>query len=519
MPLDYALIFPHQLFADHPVLQVGRPVVLVEDSLFFGDARYPVRFHSQKLILHRASMRAYADSLIRNGDQVDYIEYDSDATIATVIAKLAGAGCRKIHAVDPVDDVLERRLQKACATHNVECCLLPTPMFLTDLEWGIAASGKRPPFRMSSFYTAQRRCLGILLEGDKPVGGAWSFDADNRRKWPRGRQPPLCSPASVNPWVEEATRYVERRFPNRLGASGPFLYPVTHEQANDWLQEFVDQRLDGFGSYEDAMVAGEDVLHHSLLTPMLNTGLLTPQRVVDAVLESAAKRQIALNDLEGFIRQVIGWREFMRIMYRRIGVQQRNANFWGNRRAMPESLYDGTTGIAPVDIVIQRLLRGAYCHHIERLMVLGNFMLLCEIQPDAVYRWFMEFFIDAYDWVMVPNVYGMSQFADGGLLCTKPYISGSNYVKKMSDFKPGPWCDVWDGLFWRFIHVHKDFFASQPRLSMMARQLDRMKSEVLARHIRNAEDFLDRDCQLILPDTNPVGRAVPSPPLSKGHRS
>lgn len=166
-----------------------------------------------------------------------------------------------------------------------------------------------------------------------------------------------------------------------------------------------------------------------------------------------------MNSLEGFVRQVLGWREFIRGIYHVVGSKQRTTNYWGFTRKIPQSFYDGTTGIVPLDNVIQKLVKTGYSHHIERLMVLSNFMLLCEFDPDEVYRWFMEMYIDAYDWVMVPNVYGMGQFADGGLMCTKPYISGSNYVLKMSDYKKdGKWTEIWDGLFWRFMHVHRDFF-------------------------------------------------------------
>ena len=196
-----------------------------------------------------------------------------------------------------------------------------------------------------------------------------------------------------------------------------------------------------------------------------------------------------MNSLEGFIRQVIGWREYMRLVYRKLGTQQRTRNYWEHGRELPGSFYDGTTGIEPVDRTIRRVLKYGYCHHIERLMILGNFMLLCEFHPDAIYRWFMEMFVDAYDWVMVPNVYGMSQHADGGLITTKPYISGSSYVLKMSDYKKGDWTGVWDGLYWRFVSKHRDFFSRNPRMKVMVSQVDRMGDKLTVHH-RNADTFL-----------------------------
>jgi deoxyribodipyrimidine photolyase-related protein len=213
---------------------------------------------------------------------------------------------------------------------------------------------------------------------------------------------------------------------------------------------------------------------------------------VDRALEAAASAPVPLNSLEGFLRQVIGWREFVRAVYERVGVPQRTANFWGADRPLPASFYDGTTGIAPVDRVIRQVLDHAWCHHIERLMILGNFMCLCGFRPDAVCRWFLELFIDGYDWVMVPNVHGMALFADGGLMTTKPYLSGSNYIRKMSQDPPGPWCATWDALFWRFIGLHRDFFAGNPRLSMMTRQWDRMPPDRRHGHLDTAERFLDR---------------------------
>jgi len=187
----------------------------------------------------------------------------------------------------------------------------------------------------------------------------------------------------------------------------------------------------------------------------------------------------------------MGWREFIRGMYEAKGRESRIKNYWGFTRKIPASFYDGTTGIVPIDDTIKKILKTGYCHHIERLMILGNFMLLCEFDPDEVYQWFMELFIDSYDWVMVPNVYGMSQFADGGFFATKPYISGSNYVIKMSNYKKGAiWQTTWDGLFWRFMHVHRDFFVKNPRLGMLVRNFDNQSPEKRNGHLEVAEEFL-----------------------------
>jgi deoxyribodipyrimidine photolyase-related protein len=231
-------------------------------------------------------------------------------------------------------------------------------------------------------------------------------------------------------------------------------------------------------------------MFHSLLTPALNIGLINPNEIVERALSHAENHEIPLNSLEGFIRQIIGWREFLNGIYRHRGVEIRNGNHWNHRRRMPASFYDASTGIPPVDDAIRNALDHGYCHHIERLMVLGNFMLLCRIKPDEIYRWFMEMFIDAYDWVMVPNVYGMSQFADGGTFTTKPYLSGSNYIRKMSDYPKGEWCETWDGLYWSFIGDHLDFFSGNHRLSMMARSWEKMEPAKQEAHRENAGNFI-----------------------------
>tara|TARA_B100001564_G_scaffold252152_1_gene214324 strand:- start:70 stop:756 length:687 start_codon:yes stop_codon:yes gene_type:complete len=215
-----------------------------------------------------------------------------------------------------------------------------------------------------------------------------------------------------------------------------------------------------------------------VLTPYLNIGILNPKTVLERVIEKSKELSIPINSLEGFIRQIIGWREFIRGMYVENGEEQRTRNFWNFNKKMPSSFYNGSTGIEPVDFVIKKSENGAYAHHIERLMIMGNIFFLLRINPDDVYKWFMEFYIDAYDWVMVPNVYGMSQFSDGGLMSTKPYISGSNYILKMSDYKKGSWSKIWDALYWEFIKDERAFFLKNPRMAMMVRLYDKKSSEM-----------------------------------------
>lgn len=484
------LIFPHQLFEESPIAENGAPVYLVEEFLFF----HQYSFHKQKIAFHRSSMRFYADHLKSKGAMVHYIEaQDKNSDVRELIPALAAQGIRKIHYVDPTDDWLEKRVRSACEKAEIVSVRHTSPLFLnTPEDLRSFFKPQKKSFFQTKFYIEQRKKRKILIDDEqKPVGGKWSFDAENRQKYPRDKTPPVVQLPESDRFWEEAKTYVAENFAGSPGSlTGQPLYPASFAAARRWLQQFLETRFFEFGPYEDAIVAGQSILHHSVLTPMLNVGLLTPQEIVDTALNFAADHRIPLNSTEGFIRQIIGWREFIRGIYECKGAEQRTTNFWQFDRKIPASFYDGTTGIEPLDLTIKKVLRTGYCHHIERLMVLGNFMLLCEFDPDEVYRWFMELFIDAYDWVMVPNVYGMSQFADGGLLATKPYISGSNYLMKMSNYPKGPWQDTWDALFWRFMHVHRDFFTQNPRLGMLVGTFDRMKEEKRERLLSTAEEYL-----------------------------
>jgi len=476
-----ALIFPHQLFANHPALAGADRVVMVEDPLFFSQ----YAFHRQKLILHRASMKRYDTQLELPVKYVEAVELETSGSIAELLKRWK---IQHVQYVDPCDDWLSRRLAAGLNTAGIGSTVLDDPHFLTTRgEIEEYTAGKKKLFA-ADFYIQQRRRLGILLEDRaSPVGGKWSFDTENRKKLPKGLKPPRPRWPEEPPEVEEARAYVRRAFPSAVGDDEPFRYPISHGAAKKWLKEFITDRFEYFGDYEDAISTCEQLLFHSQLTPMLNTGLLSPREVVDAAL--AVSDRIPMNSLEGFIRQIIGWREFVRMVYLQHGRKQRLGNFWKHTKPMPRACYNGTTGIDPVDRVIRNVLRTGYCHHIERLMILGNFFLLCEIHPEAVYRWFMELYIDAYDWVMVPNVYGMSQYADGGSMTTKPYISGSSYVLKMSDEKRGDWCSIWDALYWNFVAKHKEVFAKNPRMAMMAKMCEKL-GDKLTQHQRTSKGFL-----------------------------
>jgi deoxyribodipyrimidine photolyase-related protein len=486
---EATLIFPHQLFKEHPAIQTGIPIYIIEEWLFFRQ----YNFHKQKLILHRASMKFYEEYLNTNNYEVNYIEtQDERNDVRILIACLAKLGVLKLHMAEVADTWLLKRISDLCRTHKIELVIYPTPSFLTTQHEVATYFNKHKTYFQTDFYKYRRKQQKLLLEKDgKPVGGKWTFDDENRLKFPKKEIVPALPFPKINKHIPEATAYVQKHFGTNYGrAAAPHYFANTFKDAENWLHDFIHTRFQKFGDYEDAIVAKEIVLHHSVLSPMLNTGLLTPQQVIEAVLQGAKKYKIPINSLEGFIRQLIGWREFIRIVYEREGSKQRTTNYWKFSRKIPKSFWNGTTGIAPIDITIKKVLETGYCHHIERLMVLGNFMLLCEFDPDEVYKWFMEMFVDAYDWVMVPNVYGMTQFADGGLMTSKPYISGSNYLMKMSDYEKGEWQPIWDGLFWRFMHVHRDFFLQNPRLGMLIGTFDKFTAEKRATHLTTAENYL-----------------------------
>ncbi|MEM9860207.1 MAG: cryptochrome/photolyase family protein [Myxococcota bacterium] len=508
------VILGNQLFSrDHWDTIGGTRVFMAED---LGLCTY-VRHHKQKIAFFLAAMRSHRDALIAAGHDVDYVELGGEA--GDYEAKLARrlAGIRSLHSWEVEDAFFEARLDAFADAHGLERVVHRSPMFLTPRETfadfvartGSKKDGSAKPLRMATFYAEQRRRLGVLIEGEKPLGGQWSFDAANRERIPKDLAVVETAFATPTDHVRAMMKVVNERFADHPGTldDAHWWLPTTRSQALAWLDAFVEERLDEFGPYEDALTRrGGPFLWHSALSPLLNVGLLTPQEALDAAIEAFDGRSAPrINSVEGFVRQIIGWREFVRGVYRHHGAHQLEANFFEHTRTLAPCWWEGMTGLPPLDDAIARAQRYGYAHHIERLMVLGNLMLLCEVLPAEGYRWFMEMFVDSSDWVMAPNVFGMALFSDGGVFATKPYISGSNYIFKMSDYaKPKKkdahapwlgegqsWADAWDGLYWRFIANNLDFFRSQPRLSRVVGNLDRMSGERKTRIFDAAERFLD----------------------------
>jgi len=484
------IIFPHQLVEQSTLVSTCDTIYLVEEWLFFKQ----FNFHKQKIAFHRASMKFYENYLQSKKIKVIYIDSTNElANIKNLIPYLKKSGVDAFDYIDTTDYWLEQRIIKACSNSSIKATKNRSLLFLNSSEEITTFFSDRKRMFQTDFYKYQRQSRNILLEqNQKPLGGKWTYDDENRLKYPKGKTPPKVDFLKPNLFYKEAISYTNKNFADNYGLlATEFIYPTTFTESKTWLQDFFATRFFEFGAYEDAIVSKENILHHSVLTPMLNVGLLTPQYIIDEALQFASNNEIPINSLEGFIRQIIGWREFIRAVYELKGKEERTKNYWGFTRKIPPSFWNGTTGIEPIDDTIKKVLETGYCHHIERLMVLGNFMLLCEFDPNEVYRWFMELFIDAYDWVMVPNVYGMSQFADGGLMATKPYISGSNYLMKMSDYKKGEWQTIWDGLFWRFMDTHRTFFLQNPRLGMLVRTFDKMQLSKQQVHLANAEKFIN----------------------------
>lgn len=478
-------VFPNQLFEDVSDLQMQYPVFLIEELLFFK----LYKFHKQKIVLHRASMKYYENYLISKGFTVHYINsFDELSDVRLLLHFFKKENVQVISTPEICDNWLERRIKSS----EIKVHFTKNRIFINNQNDLKSYFKDKKTFYFNDFYIQQRIKYQILVSNNKPTGGKWSFDSENRKKYPKDLIPPYIQFPDSELYFKEAVTYCLTYFKENYGALTDYpIYCYTHEQAKEALIDFFDQRFVNFGIYEDSILKDHHFLNHSLLSPILNIGLLTPNYVIDEAINYAQNNHVPLNSLEGFIRQILGWREFVRAVYIYRGTQQRQSNFWNHQNTMNPILYVGTTGVLPVDNSIKKLLKTGYLHHIERLMIVSNFMNLLQIHPNHIYKWFMELFVDAYDWVMVPNVYGMATYADGGLMTTKPYISGSNYLKKMSDYVSGDWQNVWDGLFWNFVAKNQSFFRNNYRLTMMCQHWEKMNSDTKIKHLNTANKYLE----------------------------
>ena len=457
-----------------------------KDHIFFMAEDYQLctyeKHHKQKILLFLSAMRSHADKLKKNKFKIEYSSIEDKSFKSDYIEKLTKIiKTQKISEVSSFeieDKFFEKKITKFFKKEKIKWNVIQTPMFLNSREnFKKYLSKSKKPF-MAVFYKETRRELNILMKKDgNPEGGKWSFDDENRNKLPKNIKIPKFPKINETTHTKKLKPIIEKVFKDHPGNTKEFWFATEYEDVVKLLNFFIKEKSNLFGDYEDAVDQKDNILFHSALSPYINLGLITPEFIVQKVLDFHHKHKIRLNSLEGYVRQVIGWREFMRGIYQSYSDEMENRNFFKHNRKMKKSWYEGSTGLPPLDHAIKNALNYGWSHHIERLMILSNIMNLCEIKPTIVYKWFMEMFVDSSDWVMVPNVYGMGLFSDGGIFATKPYICGSSYFQKMMHFRKGDWCNIMDGLYWRFIERNKKFFLKNPRLSMMARILEKMKPE------------------------------------------
>ncbi len=459
--------------------------------------------HRKKIALIFSAMRHFAQTLIDEGFQVDYHRFDPHGAHHS----LGDVMRERAEQVSPERVVMTRsgewRLESL-----IDEWQLPVPLERRDDDRFIAsierfqrwAAGKKQ-WRMEFFYRELRRETGLLMNADgTPVGGQWNFDADNRRKW-KG-DPPAPAPFFVepDPTTQGVLTLVAEQFPEHFGSLEGFGYAVTRRHALAALEHFLTQRLPWFGDFQDAMSDQEDTLFHSLLAPYLNCGLLTPMEVCRAAEQCYHQGRAPLNAVEGFIRQILGWREFVRGIYWTLMPDYAQENRQGNDRALPWFYWSGETKMRCMQQTINATQRNAYAHHIQRLMVTGNFALLAGVRPEEICDWYLAVYADAYDWVELPNTLGMVMHADGGVLGSKPYAASGKYIHRMSDYcRQCPYnvqhttdedACPFNSLYWHFIDRHRDQFAANPRMGMIYRNWDRQDRNRRSATIARAEQLL-----------------------------
>lgn len=451
------------------------------------------KYHKHKIAFFLTSMRNFRDEL-RSRDHTVHYESFSEVDFLKRFENFITAGKYDlVHYFEVDDKFFEEKLHALLGKLDVEVRAHEGGKFLysrKDFETYLKLHPK--PF-MKSFYERARKRDEILLEKkDKPIGGKWSFDAENRKAPPKELEVKSLVSHDPGPHFKAVREIIEENFADHPGSLDDFWLATSRRSALADLNRFIKFNLRDFGDYQDAITNRDPFLYHSIISPYVNIGFLTPKEVIEKVLvEYESGKDIPLHSVEGFIRQVMGWREFVRGIYQNYSEKEEKTNFFNHEGKLTPAWYDGTTGIPPVDDAIKKAQRLGYCHHIERLMLLSNLMLLCRLDPREVHRWFMEMFVDSADWVMGPNVYGMGQFSDGGLFATKPYISGSNYVLKMSDYKKGEWCEIWDALFWSFIGDNLKTFEKNPRMSMMARSYSKFSPQKKGEITKRARAFIE----------------------------
>ena len=467
-----------------------------KDHTFFMAEDYGLctfeKHHKHKIILFLSSMRSFKEEIKSKNFKIIYKDINNDFNLAyekKLEKIIKEKKVKELSFYEIEDKFFEKKIINLAKKNSLKINEIKSPMFLMDrAEFKSYLAKNKRPF-MANIYKIVRTKMNVLMnKNGTPKGSKWSFDEDNRKKLPKDIKIPENSKIKETKETVNLKKIIDSKFKNHPGEIDNFWFPTTRKDANKWLDEFLKERIKLFGDYEDAVTDKSNTVFHSALSPLINLGLITPEEIIEKLKKIESK--VPLNSLEGYIRQIIGWREFMRGIYQNYGERLEKTNFFNHKRKMKISWYDGSTGLDPLDHAINNASKYGWSHHIERLMILANIMNLCEINPKQVYKWFMEMFVDSSDWVMSPNVYGMGLFSDGGIFATKPYICGSSYFLKMMHFKKGPWCDIMDGLYWRFIDRHKKFFLKNPRLAMMVRVSEKMNKERKLRIFKAANNFI-----------------------------
>ncbi|QFS82075.1 Deoxyribodipyrimidine photo-lyase-related protein [Roseivivax sp. THAF40] len=477
----------------------SRDVVVMAEVA--DEASY-VQHHPKKIALIFAAMRKFAARLREDGWDVRYTALDDTENTGSIPGELMRradeCGAKEVVATQPG----EFRLIQLLDEMSLPVRQLRDTRFLTDLDWFEDWAEGRKSLRMEYFYREMRKKTGYLMEDGEPAGGKWNFDHDNRK--PAPDEVDFGGPMEFTPdeTVEEVLALVEARFGNSFGDLRPFWFATDQGQARRALTHFVKHALPRFGDFQDAMMGGEKFLYHAVISGYMNIGLLDPREVCEAVEEAWRAGDAPINAVEGFIRQVIGWREYMRAIYFREGPDYPSRNWLNHQRKLPPLYWGAETKMRCLSKAVEETREEAYAHHIQRLMVTGNFALLAGIDPAEVEEWYMRVYFDAFEWVTAPNTVGMSQFADGGVIASKPYVSSGNYIDKMSDYcgdcaysvkkKTGEGACPFNLLYWHFMDRHRDKFAKNPRMAQMYATWDRMKDDRKETVLREAEDFLDR---------------------------
>jgi deoxyribodipyrimidine photolyase-related protein len=460
-----------------------------------------VRHHKQKIAFILSAMRHFAAALVAEGIAVDYVRLDDPANTGTFTGELARAVARHKLARVVVTEPGEWRVLEAMRDWP-DTEIREDDRFFASHQRFRHWAAARKTYRMEYFYRELRRETGLLMDGDEPAGGQWNFDHDNRKRLPKGLAVPTRTRFAPDAITQEVIDLVGRRFADHFGDLEPFGWAVTREDALRAFDSFIRVCLADFGDYQDAMKAGEGFLFHSVLSPYLNVGLLTAREVCAAAEAAWQKGAAPLNAVEGFIRQILGWREYVRGIYWARMPDYRTTNALDADRALPLLYWSGETDLNCLRQAIGDIRRTAYGHHIQRLMVTGNFALLAGVAPAQIEDWYLSVYADAFEWVELPNVHGMVMFADGGLLASKPYAASGAYINRMSDYcagcaydpavKSGPKACPFNYMYWNFLIRNEKRLSANPRMAMPYRTLAGFTAERRVEIAREAEAFLSR---------------------------